>query len=49
METEVRILGNLAKFLRNVYEQRESYYKAAFDHKLFSAIAYGPGLPGSFS
>ena len=49
METEVKILGNLAKFLSNVCEQRESYCEAAFDRKLFSvgklfsAVAYGPG------
>ena len=49
MATEVKILGNLAKFLSNVCEQRESYCEAAFDRKLFSvgklfsAVAYGPG------
>ena len=38
METEVRIQGNLVKFLSNVCEQRESYCEAAFDRKLFRPV-----------
>ena len=42
METEVRILGNLAKFLSNVL-RGSIRSQTFFGRQTFSAVAYGPG------